>query len=457
MNKADSAYRILVVDDDTYICKLLANYLEKKGFSADKAYNGKNARKLIKEITYDLILCDYRLPDSNGLEIMMTARQRSPQTKVVIITAYKEVSTAVELMKAGASDYLTKPLIPEEVLALVKDLLSSSPEEDTKISIEDDFIVGTSSAFRQVLEHIDIVAPVDMTIVIEGETGSGKEYVARLIHERSRRKERPFIAVDCGALPEGVVNSELFGHVRGAFTGATSDKKGLFETADGGTLFLDEISNLNAENQVKLLRALQEKVITRVGDTRTIPVDVRLVVALNQQLTAEVEQHNIREDLYHRLNEFKITIPPVRQRGEDIFIFAEAYLERASKRFGKSVDTFSDEVRHIFMTYPWPGNIREIRNVVTRSVLLAKNGEITPDLLPDEIRDNQPVTSGQHEISVSGKELKEVAEQAEKEAIMNALHTAGNNKSEAARLLNIDRKTLYNKIRQFGINQETKK
>jgi two-component system response regulator HydG len=457
MKTPSSEHRILVVDDDTYICKLLSNYLGKNGFTVETAYSGTTARKLIRQVTFDLILCDYRLPDGNGLEIMLAARKRSLQTKVVIITAYKEVSTAVELMKAGAADYLTKPLIPEEVLSVAREAFSSPAEKVASDSIEDDFIAGKSHNFLKVLEHINLVAPVDMTIVIEGETGSGKEYIARLIHERSRRKGKPFIAVDCGALPEGIVNSELFGHIKGAFTGATSDKKGFFESAGGGTLFLDEISNLNAENQVKLLRVLQENVITRVGDTRPIPVDVRLVVALNQQLTSEVEKHNMREDLYHRLNEFKISVPPIRERGEDIFIFAEAFLEKAAKRFNKDVNRFSEEVKQTLLKYPWPGNIREIRNVVNRAVLLATGSEITIDVLPEEIRNNQPITARDTDFSLSGQELKEVSALAEKEAILSALRTAGNNKSEAARLLNIDRKTLYNKMSQLGVNTNGQK
>ena len=301
--------RILIVDDDTYICKLLLNFLKKQGYETDAAYTGASALSLLEKKDYQLIISDFRLPDKDGFDILYRAREKEPSPPVVIITAYEDLGTAIRLIRQGAYDYITKPLIPEEVMGLVREALQREQPKDSGPSFERDFIRGNSPEFQEVLDHVSIVAPVNMNVIIQGETGSGKEYVARSIHFNSRRKEGPFIAVDCGALPKGLVNSELFGHVKGSFTGATYDKEGLFEQASGGTLFLDELSNLDTENQVKLLRVLQENKITRIGDAKSIHVDVRLVVASNEDLRQEVERNNLREDLYHRLNEFKIMVP----------------------------------------------------------------------------------------------------------------------------------------------------
>jgi two-component system response regulator HydG len=447
--------RVLVIDDDTYICKLLDNYLHKNGYHAESAFTGSSAIDKIKQGEYDLILCDFRLPDRDGFDILRQAKSKDPGLPVVIMTAYKDLGTAVKLIKAGAYDYITKPLIPEEVLELIREAITKEREQDTSFSFEKDFITGKSKKFRDILEYVRIVSPVDMTVVIEGETGSGKEFVARAIHFNSKRRKGSFIAVDCGALPKGLVNSELFGHIKGSFTGATYDKKGLFEQASGGTLFLDEISNLDAENQMKLLRVLQEKTITRIGDTKAIKVDVRLVVASNEDLMKEVENNNIREDLYHRLNEFKIVVPPLRERGEDVLVFAEAFIERASRRFSKDVSGHDDEVKQILLNYHWPGNIRELKNMITRSVLLAGSSRLTMQDIPEEIKTKQAIFQNrQSDIpeDILEVKLKDAAGKAEKEAIIQALIKANYNKSKAARLLKIDRKTLYNKIKQFNIS-----
>ncbi|MFO7933973.1 MAG: sigma-54 dependent transcriptional regulator [Bacteroidales bacterium] len=445
--------RILIVDDDTYICKLLDNYLNKHGYHAESVYTGSSAMEKIRQKDYDLILCDYRLPDRDGFDILRQAKSKDPTLPVVIMTAYKDLATAVRLIKAGAYDYLTKPLIPEEVLELIREAISKEKVQDSSFSFEKDFITGKSRKFRDIIEHIRIVSPVDMTVVIEGETGSGKEYVARAIHFNSKRRKGPFIAVDCGALPKGLVNSELFGHIKGSFTGATYDKKGLFEQANGGTLFLDEISNLDAENQMKLLRVLQEKTITRTGDTKSIKVDVRLVVASNEDLMEEVKNNHIREDLYHRLNEFKIIVPPLREREEDVLVFAEAFIERASRRFEKHVSGYDEEVKQILLNYQWPGNIRELKNVITRSVLLAGSDHLSLQDIPEEIKTRQTMFRNTRTAIPEDKldvKLKDAAGKAEKEAIIQALIKSNYNKSKAARLLKIDRKTLYNKIKQFN-------
>lgn len=294
-----------------------------------------------------------------------------------------------------------------------------------------------------------------MSVIIEGETGSGKEFIAKAIHFNSKRKDGPFIAVDCGALPKGLVNSELFGHIKGAFTGAIYDKKGLFEQANGGTLFLDEIGNLDGENQMKLLRVIQEKTLTRLGDTKIVKVDVRIIVATNVDMLDEMENGNIREDLYHRLNEFKITVPPLRFRGEDLLVYADAFLNRAAVRFDKQVVGYDQEVKNILLEYSWPGNLRELKNIITRAVLLARTPQITLNEIPEEIRTSQvlkknidlPASGGPFETN-----LKDAASSAEKEAIIQALVKTNYNKSQAARYLKIDRKTLYNKIKQYNIS-----
>jgi two-component system, NtrC family, response regulator HydG len=447
--------RILIIDDDTYICKLLENYLSRNGYLPEAVYTGSSALQKLKENTYNLVLCDFRLPDRDGFDILSRVKTTDSATPVIIMTAYKDLTTAVRLIKAGAYDYITKPLIPEEVLELIREAIEKSERRDTSVTFEQDFITGQSRKFEEILEHIRIVSPVDMTVVVEGETGSGKEFVARAIHFNSKRRSGAFVAVDCGALPKGIVNSELFGHIKGSFTGATYDKKGLFEQAHGGTLFLDEISNLDAENQMKLLRVLQEKTVTRIGDTRPIKVDIRLVVASNEDLVKEVEQSNMREDLYHRLNEFKILVPPLRERGEDVLVFASAFVDRAARRFEKDVSGYDQDVRQILLNYPWPGNIRELKNVMTRSVLLARGNTITLQDIPEEIKTRQALLlnrDGGNGRARSDVKLKDAAGKAEKEAIIQALIKSNYNKSKAARLLRIDRKTLYNKIKQFNIS-----
>jgi len=382
--------RILIIDDDTYICKLLDKYLAKNGYKTETAFTGSTAIRKLKDERFDLILSDYRLPDKNGLDILNQAKIRDQRLPVIIMTAYEEMATAVQLIKSGAYDYITKPLIPEEVLRLINEALDKKAPREDPVSFEHGFISGKSTKFQEILDHIRIIAPVDMSVIIEGETGSGKEFVARSIHFNSQRKNGPFIAVDCGALPKGVVNSELFGHIKGSFTGAIYDKKGLFERASGGTLFLDEISNLDSENQMKLLRVLQEKQVTRIGDNRSFKVDVRIIVASNEDLLLKVQKNNLREDLYHRLNEFKIVVPPLREREEDVLVFAAEFVKRAARRFNKVVLGFDKDVEWMLMNYHWPGNIRELKNVINRAVLLTDKQVFSLKEIPEEIKTRRP-------------------------------------------------------------------
>ncbi|MFB6343582.1 sigma-54-dependent transcriptional regulator [Saccharicrinis sp. FJH62] len=446
---------ILIIDDDTYISDLLVRYLNQKGYAATGTYSGEQGKKLILQNTYDVILCDYRLPDTNGEEMLAFVKQNKAGTPIIIMTAYQEIKTAVKLIKNGAYDYVTKPVLPDQILHLVSGACATV-KHDPSVEFSSGFITGQSNKIKKVLSYCEIVAPTDVMVILQGETGSGKEYIARAIHNLSERKNKPFVAVDCGALPKELANSELFGHVKGSFTGAINDKKGYFEQAKGGTLFLDEVGNLTYENQVKLLRALQEKVIYRVGGNKPIKTDVRIITATNEDLAEMVKRNEFREDLYHRLNGFKIKIPPLRKRIEDIPEFVNYFILKANKSFNKSVKKLSDEVNDIFMNYRWDGNIRELRNVINRSVLLTSGDEITTDVLPEEFtvkEENKGLDIQSAILTQDGiPDLREVTSLTEKELILNALDEAKYNKSKAAKMLNIDRKTLYNKLKTYNID-----
>ncbi len=444
--------RILIIDHDAYSSGHLAELISKKGFRVDTAFNARSATTHLKKKRYDLVITDNRLPDGDGLKIIQNIREKDPLTQVIIVTNYEDVRSAVKLIKAGAIDYLTKPVQPDEILDLVEKTMQKRTSSVSGLSFSDEFITGESKQFAEVMEHVRIVAPTELTVMIQGETGSGKEYVARAIHHYSRRSKRPFIAVDCGAIPKTLANSELFGHVKGAYTGAGYDKPGYFEQANGGTLFLDEISNLTQDNQMKLLRALQDRLITRLGDTKKIYINVRVLVASNEDLFEEVQRGNLREDLYYRLNEFKINIPSLRERGNDVDIFAKEFLKRANKRFNKSVKGFSRDFNNAILSYPWHGNVRELENVIRRCVLLSDDEMLQLTLLPPEIRNFSEEEDHLQEQVKERLGLKKASNQAEKEVIINALVKTNNNKSKAAKLLNIDRKTLYNKIKQYSIN-----
>ncbi len=443
---------ILILDDDNYICDILDTYLSKKGFQSKTAYNKRSAQKYLSHNHFDLVLCDYRLPDSNGYEILKLIKEKYKDTKVIIMTAYADVRLAVKLIKAGAYDYVTKPIHHEEILDLIKKALS---DKQNSQKFDDGFIESEGKEFQHILYLAGVVAPTDMSVIIEGETGIGKEFFARKIHQMSNRSDKPFIAIDCGAIPKELAGSELFGHIKGAFTGAINNKEGFFQAAHQGTIFLDEIGNLPYDVQVKLLRALQEKVISKIGDNRSIKVDVRVLVATNENLSESIEKKKFREDLYHRLNEFKIYIPPLRERKQDILFFAKQFIEDANIRLHKKVAGLSDDVRKIFLNYEWYGNLRELKNIINRCVLLNNTGIISTSDLPGELVNTEPrpekVTPKEHSNKSDTFELKGAANLAEKEVILNALATSNYNKSKAARLLNIDRKTLYNKMNLYDI------
>lgn len=440
---------ILIIDDDLYIVNLLEKYFQREGYKVFTSFKGEPALKLLHKEAVDVALCDIRLPDINGTELLPFIRKASPDTAVIMMTAYAEIRAAVDSIKAGAFDYVTKPIYPEEICNIIKRAIQKKSKK--KAGNEDAFITGESGIMLKLIEQAKLVAPTNMSVLIQGETGSGKEYIARLIHKDSTRKNKKFIAIDCGAIPRELAASELFGHVKGSFTGAISDKSGYFEQANKGTIFLDEIGNLTYETQVKLLRAIQQKVITRVGDSKTIAVDVRIICASNNDLLEASNEGHFREDLYHRINEFKLKLPPLRDRGNDILIFAEHFLEEANQELNKKVKGFDQEATAAFQKYPWYGNLRELRNVIKRSVLLTRTDVVTADALPDELIKNQ-VTADLAKKEATTLDLKTAAHQAEKRVLEKALQQANYNKSLAAKLLNIDRKTLYNKLSQLGLD-----
>lgn len=443
-------YSILVIDDDPYIITLLEKYFQREGYKVFTAFKGKPALTLLNEEVIDVVLCDIRLPDISGIELLPFIRKRSPETAVVMMTAYAEIKAAVASIKAGAFDYVTKPIYPEEISKIIQ--RASQRKTGQSAQNNEVFITGNSANMAALIDQAKLVAPTDMSVLIQGETGSGKEYIARLIHQNSIRKNKKFMPIDCGAIPMELAASELFGHVKGSFTGAISDKAGYFEQANGGTIFLDEIGNLSYETQVKLLRAIQQKIITRVGDSKTIDVDVRIICASNSDLREASMDGNFREDLYHRINEFKLKLPPLRERGDDINIFANHFLYEANRELNKEVKGFNDEVLAVFHTYPWHGNLRELRNVIKRSVLMTSNDLVVVNSLPEELRGAQAAVSNVLEKPATTLDLKTATLEAEKLILEKAMQQANYNKSLAAKLLNIDRKTLYNKLSQLEMD-----
>lgn len=453
--------KILIVDDDPAFCSLLSTFLKKNKFQTKEVHSGKECVKAIYEETFDIVLTDFRLPDLDGIELLKNIKKKFFHMPVIIMTSYANIRTAVKAMQQGAFEYVTKPINPDEILISIKNALESEAEPEPNATKEEKpkstapsftFVQGKSLGAVSVQKHIELVAPTNLSVIIQGESGTGKEYVSRLIHEKSLRKNKPFVALDCGALSDELAGSELFGHVKGAFTGAIQDKTGVFESADGGTLFLDEIGNLSYEIQVKLLRAIQESRIRKVGSTQDVQVDVRLIVATNEYLDVATRNGNFREDLYHRLNEFQIRVPALRERKEDIALFAEYFLEQSNKELGKHVSGFAHDVRIRLMEYYWPGNIRELKNVIRRSVLLATSEYITQDTLPAEII--TPVTQSifDDQPKVANPDLKAAQERTERALIEETLKKVRYNKSKAAKMLNIDRKTLYNKLRLYDID-----
>jgi len=450
---------LLLVEDDTTFSKLLSNFLGKHGHEVQVCSTISGAKEAIRlkagaPDDYAVLMLDYRLPDGNSLDLLKLLREEGNRTPALIMTSFNDIRTAVNAMQSGAFDYITKPVNPEELLMVLKEALNrktsvsvKTTKKPEKQSLE--FIEGNSKISKQLYEYVRLVAPTDMSVIIQGESGTGKEHVAKSIHRLSKRSDGPFVAIDCGSLSKDLAASELFGHKKGAFTGALTDKIGQFEAADGGTLFLDEIGNLGYDVQIKLLRALQERIVVPIGSTQPVKVDVRLIAATNEDLLTISSSGDFREDLYHRLNEFKIQVPALRERGEDLNVFIQHFIDKANQELDKNVLHLSKEVNDIFLKYDWPGNLRELNNVIKRLVLLSK--EETADLkaLPQEmITSMESVPASK---PVAGSDLKLLQETHEKEMIEKVLQDVRYNKSKAAKLLNIDRKTLYYKIEKYQI------
>lgn len=439
---------ILLVEDDTTFSLILENFLKKKGHSVQVCHTLKTSLKSLEQNTYDLLLLDYRLPDGNGLEVMTAAREKNPNIPSIIMTSFHDVRTAVRAIRSGAYDFITKPVNPDELEMVLNEALNrkqSAPAAQKKAE-SSTFIQGNSPESKKLQNYIELVGPTDMSVIIQGESGTGKEYVANSIHKASKRVEHPFVAIDCGSLSRELSASELFGHVKGAFTGALLDKKGQFEVADGGTLFLDEIGNLSYEVQIQLLRAIQERVIQPIGSNKQVKIDVRIIAATNDDLLNSVSRGEFREDLYHRLNEFKIHVPALRNRESDLQVFLYHFINLANAELDRNVKTLSTEVAHIFQTYDWPGNLRELKNVIKRMVLLTRGEEAGIESLPDEM-----IASLNQAPKPSGTDLKALNEANEKELIKETLRKVRYNKTQAAKLLNIDRTTLYNKMEKYQI------
>ncbi|SEI55088.1 two-component system, NtrC family, response regulator HydG [Dyadobacter koreensis] len=481
--------KIVVVDDEADICFLLKRFLSKNDFIVETAQTGKDGLELIESFEPDLVMTDFRLGDITGTELLNAIKSKRPHVPVLIITGYSDIKVAVNVMKLGAYDYITKPLFPDEILVTVKKALADAeseksgeteyvagntetatvtkPGRKTTHKMKAGYVMGQSEIADNLFRQVDLVAPTNFSVIIYGESGSGKEAIAHEIHNRSRRRDMPFVAMDCGAISKELAGSELFGHEKGSFTGALQTKIGHFEMANGGTLFLDEVSNLSYEIQVALLRVVQERKMRRIGGSKEIDLDVRIIVASNERLLDAARNGKFREDLYYRFNEFTIEVPALRNRKDDLLLFATTFLETTNGELGKNVKGFSDEVMKDFVNYSWPGNLRELKNVIKRATLLSDGELIEEKSLPFEIVNYSKLKDLDEEISApvvaapasqevadtedSKPSLKTVANEAEYDMIMQVLRDVNFNKSKAARLLNIDRKTLYNKMKQFDI------
>jgi two-component system response regulator HydG len=479
--------KIVVVDDEADICFLLKRFLSKNDFIVETAQTGKEGLALVESVSPDLVMTDFRLGDITGTELLTAIKSTRPNVPVLVITGYSDIKIAVNVMKLGAYDYITKPLFPDEILVTVKKALADAeasereqqayvlaevsvaepgkPARKSSSRMKAGYVMGDSEVSDNLFRQVDLVAPTNFSVIIYGESGSGKEAIAQEIHNRSKRRDMPFVAMDCGAISKELAGSELFGHEKGSFTGALQTKIGHFEMANGGTLFLDEVSNLSYEIQVALLRVVQERKMRRIGGSKEIDLDVRILVASNERLLESAKNGKFREDLYYRFNEFTIEVPALRNRKDDLMLFANKFLESTNVELNKNVSGFSQEVIHDFTNYSWPGNLRELKNVIKRATLLSDGDLIEEKSLPFEIVNHRKLMDLEVEVpsgvptavaepaetEESKPSLKTVANEAEYDMIMQVLKDVNFNKSKAARLLNIDRKTLYNKMKQFDI------
>ena len=435
---------ILIVEDDTTFAVMLQTWLSKKKFSVASVSGIAAAKKTLIESSVDLVLCDLRLPDGDGIDLLEWVSNRNVNVPLIVMTSYAAIPSAVQAMKLGARDYISKPVNPEDLLQKINEVFNAGVKTGKQIPVsesvpeETNYLEGQSEAARQLYTYVKLVAPTSMSVLINGASGTGKEYVAKRIHQLSKRSEKPFVAIDCGAIPKELAASEFFGHKKGSFTGAIEDKVGAFIEADGGTIFLDEIGNLSYDVQVQLLRVLQERRVKPIGTTTEVKVDVRLIAAANEDLKATIKSGAFREDLYHRINEFTIYMPHLCERGEDIPLFANFFLDQANRELEKPVPGFLPEAMERISQYTWPGNLREMRNTVMRAALLAQGNPIRVEHLGIDMNIDKPINILHDPDS-------------ERTKIVSALQKCSGNKSKAAAMLGIDRKTLYNKLKLYQI------
>lgn len=472
--------KILIIEDDVSFCLMMKTFLTKKGFEVFNAFSFKEATTILNDQQLDLVLTDVRLPDSDGIEILKYIKEVNPAIQVILMTGYTDIKTAVNVMKMGAFDYVSKPINSDEILHTIHKALTEGIKTSTVVnaSAESDkketrpvknaytgshFIKGRSAKSKELYDFINVVAPTNISVLIIGDSGTGKENIAYSIHKLSKRENMPYVAVDCGAIPKDLAASEFFGHVKGSFTGAVTDKIGHFEAANGGTIFLDEVGNLTYDVQVQLLRALQERKVKPVGSSKEVDVDIRIIAATNEDLQKAVRQGDFREDLYHRLNEFSIQAPRLNERGKDVLEFAEFFIAQSNSELERNVEGLSDEVTEVFLSYEWPGNLREMRNIIKRAVLLSSSNLIEKNVLPAEmfqqnvlknIEVNNPLfatANGNANGELQREDLKLYSSTNEEQLIRVALEKAKYNKTKAAHILGIDRKTLYNKLKLYDI------
>jgi DNA-binding NtrC family response regulator len=459
--------RILIADDDEVSCQLFAETLESDGFSVDQVTSGDAALSRLDGETYDLLLIDVRMPGMSGLEVTRVVHEKYPALPIVVMTAFGSIETAVEAIHEGAFDFISKPMNLAELKSILSRALAQrslqrrvekSATEDTEYPSQLGKIIGKSPAMLEVYKTVARVAPTKSTVLILGESGTGKELIARAIHEHSPRASQPFVAVDCGALTETLLESELFGHVRGSFTGAVADKKGVFEEAQGGTCFLDEIGGISPNLQARLLRVLQEHEIRRVGGRDWIPVDVRVLAATNQNLAEAVGKGQFRQDLYYRLDVVAVRLPPLRQRADDIPLLARHFLKHYSQDCNKPVSTISEKAMELLSTYRWPGNIRELEHAIEQAVALSYQPVLMPEDLPSEVREQRahrfppnPMAGAQFNFP-DAPSLEEV----KKRYVHHVLQLTEGNVSATARVLNVDRRSLYRMLARYKIGPALK-
>ncbi|HMQ79515.1 MAG TPA: sigma-54 dependent transcriptional regulator [Ignavibacteria bacterium] len=450
--------KILIIDDNESLRYTLESVLEEHGYDPKSVEDGSKAIEEVKTKNYDLVICDMKMPKMDGMQILAEVKKIDPDIPFIILTAFGDIKNAVEAMKQGASDYLTKPFDNDGMIMTLRKALEirylnkelAILRKRTDDSYKGGGIIGSSSEMKEVFDQVKIVAPTNLTVLIQGESGTGKEVIANMIHRASERAEKPFIAVDCGAIPESLIESELFGHEKGAFTDAKSQREGKFEQGNGGTIFLDEITNLSDANQIKLLRAIQERKVTRIGGKRALTLDVRILTATNVRLADAVNANKFRADLYYRLNEFHIDLPPLRARKDDLELLVKHFIKDANEELNRSVISVADNVMKKIKNHLWPGNVRELRNTIRRAVLLTTGSIMEKINITDEVVPNNNIEAKTTENDTTT--FESLTKKAEKDAILSALDESGGNKSKAAKLLNINERTFYRKLKSLGIN-----